>query len=180
MSFLLLATSSFLEIRPGLIFWTLVTFIILAIVLRAKVWKPILDLADEREKQITNAIESAKRERAEAEKLLAEQRTAMADTRREAAEMMRRNKDEMDRFREELLAKSRQEAEQLKVDAERTIQEEQAKAVAEVKAMAVDLAIDIATKLIGEQLDESKQRRLAEQFLEQLPKQSIDQARSVV
>ena len=180
MSFLLFAASSFLEIRPGLIFWTLVTFLILAIILRAKVWKPILDLADEREKAIINAIESAKRERAEAERLLAEQRTALAETRREAAEMMRRNKEELDRFREELLAKSRQEAEQLKADAEKTIQEEQAKAVAEVKALAVDLAIDIATKLIGEQLDESKQRKLAEQFLEQLPTQSIERPRSVV
>src|SRR6266849_1425010 len=116
MSLLLLATSSFMEIRPGLIFWTLVTFLILAIVLRAKAWKPILDLVDEREKQIINAIESAKRERAEAEKLLAEQKTAIAEARREAAEMMRRNREEMDRFREELLARSRQEAEQLKAD----------------------------------------------------------------
>ncbi len=169
-----------MEIRPGLIFWTLVTFALLAIVLRAKAWKPILELVAEREKQINNAIESAKRERAEAEKLLAEQKTAIAEARREAAEMMRRYREEMDRFRDELLAKSRAETEQLKTEAERTIHEEQAKAVAEVKAMAVDLAIEIATKLIGEQLDESKQRKLAEQFLEQLPKQSTGQPRPVV
>jgi F-type H+-transporting ATPase subunit b len=169
-----------MEIRPGLIFWTLVTFALLAIVLRLKAWKPILELVAEREKQINNAIESAKRERAEAEKLLAEQKTAIAEARREAAEMMRRYREEMDRFRDELLAKSREEAEQLKAEAERTIHEEQAKAVAEVKAMAVDLAIEIATKLIGEQLDESKQRKLAEQFLEQLPKQSTGQPRPVV
>ncbi len=180
MSPLLLASSSFMDIRPGLIFWTLVTFVILAIVLRAKAWKPILELVTEREKQINNAIESAKRERAEAEKLLAEQKTAIGEARREAAEMMRRNQAEMGRFRDELLAKSRQEADQLKADAERTIQEERAKAVSEVKAITVDLAIDVATKLIGKQLDESKQRELAEQFIEQLPKMSGGQSRSVV
>jgi len=172
--------ASFMDIRPGLIFWTIVTFIIVAIVLRFTAWKPILELVSEREKQIESNIESAKRERAAAEALLAEQKKEIAEARREAAEMMRKNQADMERFREELMAKSRREAEQLKVDAERVIHEEQAKAVAEVKGMAVDLAIDIATKLLGEQLDGPKQRKLAEQFIEQLPKQSEGPARSLV
>ncbi len=180
MSPLLLAASSFMDIRPGLIFWTIVTFIIVAIVLRATAWKPILDFVTEREKQIANAIETAKRERAEAEKLLAEQKQAIAQARLEAAEMMRKNQADMERFRDELMEKSRREAEALKAEAERAIHEEQAKAIAEIKALTVDLAIDIAAKLLGEQLDEPKQRRLAEQFIEQLPKQSAGPARSVV
>ena len=169
-----------MDIRPGLIFWTIVTFIIAAIVLRLTAWKPILELVSEREKQIESNIESAKRERAAAEALLAEQKKEIAEARREAAEMMRKNQADMERFREELMAKSRHEAEQLKADAERVIREEQSKAVAEVKGIAVDLAIDIATKLLGEQLDGPKQRKLAEQFIEQLPKQSEGPARSLV
>jgi len=169
---LVLAASSFTEIRPGLIFWTILTFIIVAIVLRVTAWKPILELVSEREKQIEASIESAKRERAEAEKLLAEQKAAAAQARHEAAEMMRKNQADMERFREELMAKSRKEAEQLKAEAERAINEERVKAIAEVKALTVDLAIDIATKLLGEQLDGPKQRKLAEQFIEQLPKPS--------
>ncbi len=176
----LLLAASFMDIRPGLIFWTIVTFIIVAIVLRLTAWKPILELVSEREKQIENNIESAKRERAAAEKLLAEQKKAIAEARREAAEMMRKNQADMERFRDELMAKSRLEAEQLKADAERVIREEQAKAVAEVKGMAVDLAIDIAAKLLGEQLDGPKQRKLAEEFIEQLPKHSEGPARPVV
>ena len=78
---------------------------------------PSSTLVDEREKQIASAIESAKRERAEAEKLLAEQKTAIAEARREAAEMMRSNQADVEKFREELMAKSRKEAEELKADA---------------------------------------------------------------
>jgi len=167
-----LAASSFTEIRPGLIFWTIITFIIVAIVLRVTAWKPILELVSEREKQIADSIEAAKRERAEAEKLLAEQKAEVAKARHEAAEMMRKNQADMERFREELMATSRKEAEQLKAEAERSINEERVKAIAEVKALTVDLAIDIATKLLGEQLDGPKQRKLAEQFIEQLPKPS--------
>jgi F-type H+-transporting ATPase subunit b len=164
----LLAAVGFMDIRSGLIFWTIVTFILLAVVLRSTAWKPILDLVSEREKQIQNAIESAKRERAEAEKLLAEQKTAIAEARREAAEMMRQNQTEVERVRDELMAKSRRESEELKVQAKREIQDEKVKAMAELKSLSVDLAIDIAQKLIGEKLDDTKHRTLAEQFITEL------------
>lgn len=168
MNFLLLA-SSLTSVEPGLIFWTIVTFLVVAFILRAKAWKPILSVVEEREKQIENAIESAKRERAEAEKLLAEQKTAIAEARREAAELMRKNQADIEKFRAELMAKSRQEAEELKAEARRAIEDQRAKAVAEVKSEAVNLAILITEKLLGERLDESRQRALAEQFVEQLP-----------
>ena len=51
---LIVLAASFTEIRPALIFWTLLTFAIVAIVLRWKAWGPILALVDEREKQIQN------------------------------------------------------------------------------------------------------------------------------
>src|SRR5258708_36928187 len=108
-SFLIFAASGFTEVRPGLIFWTLVTFILVALVLRAKAWKPILDLVAERENQIKKVIETAKHERAEAERLLAEQKEAMAEARREAAEMMRRNQEDVGPYREESMPQSRQE-----------------------------------------------------------------------
>jgi F-type H+-transporting ATPase subunit b len=169
MSLPLLLAAGITDVRPGLIFWTLITFGILLAVLRWKVWGPILSLAEERERQITNAIESAKRERAEAERLLAEQKTAIAEARREAAEMMRRNQTEMERFRDELMARSKQEAEELKLTARREIEEQRAKAVAELKATSVDLAIQIAQKLLDEKMDDARHRALAQQFIQGLP-----------
>ena len=165
----LLLAASFLEVRPGLIFWTLVTFITVAILLRAKAWGPILALVEEREKQIASSIEAAKRERAEAEKLLAEQKTAIAEARRQAAEDTRRIQAEMEKFREELMAKSRKEAEEFKASAQREIEEQKSKAIAEVKAMAVDLSMEVASKLLNERLDDTKHRALAEQFVQGLP-----------
>ncbi|EPX57980.1 ATP synthase B chain [Cystobacter fuscus DSM 2262] len=164
-----LAASSFVEVRPGLIFWTLVTFIIVAIILRWKAWGPILSLVEEREKQISSSIEAAKRERAEAEKLLAEQKTAIAEARREAQELLRRNQQEVEKFREDLMAKSRKEADAFKASAQREIEEQKSKAIAEVKALTVDLAMEVAGKLLNERLDDTKHRALAEQFVQGLP-----------
>jgi F-type H+-transporting ATPase subunit b len=170
MNFLLLA-SSLTEFRPALIFWTLVTFAVVFVILRAKAWKPILDLVEEREKQIQSAIDSAKRERAEAERLLLEQKTAIAEARREAAEMLRKSQADLERFREELMARARKEADEARAQASRDIEDQKAKAIAEIRSSSVDLAIEIAEKLIGERLDDTKHRKLAEQFVEGVSKQ---------
>ena len=76
---IVLAASNLVDVRPGLIFWTLVTFVLVALLLRRVAWGPILKVVDEREKAIAASIESAKRERAEAEQLLAEQKDAIAE-----------------------------------------------------------------------------------------------------
>ena len=59
--------------------------------------------------------------RAEAEKLLTEQKAAIADARREAGEMMRKNQLEVEKFREQLMARTRAEAEAAKEEAKRAI-----------------------------------------------------------
>lgn len=173
---LTLLAASFTEIRPALIFWTLLTFGIVALVLRWKAWGPILALVDEREKQLHNAVDAAKRERAEAEKLLADQKAAIAEARREAAEMMRNAQADMDKFRDELKSQATREVAEQKTQAVREIEEQKKKAVAEVRTLAANLAIDVAAKLIGEKMDEGKHKALAEQYIDQLAASSTKTA----
>src|SRR5262245_2013173 len=103
--------ATLIDVQPGLIFWTLVTFIIVAFVLRRVAWGPLLQAVADREKQIQSSIDAAKKERAEAEKLLAEQKTAIAAARAEAAEALRKTQTDMEKLREELMGKSKKEAE---------------------------------------------------------------------
>ncbi|MCL2626953.1 MAG: F0F1 ATP synthase subunit B [Cystobacterineae bacterium] len=164
----LVFAAGFMDVRPGLIIWTLVTFIIVAILLRRLAWGPLLRAVEGREQKITDAIESAKRERAEAEKLLAEQKAAMTQVRQEAAEQLQKAQESVARFREELMAKSRLDAEAMKADAARAIEEERQKAVLEMKAQAASLALTIAERLLEERMDDAKQKQLAEWFANEL------------
>jgi len=162
---IVLAVSDLVAVRPGLIFWTLVTFILVALLLRRVAWGPILKVVDEREKAIAASIESAKRERAEAERLLAEQKDAIQKARTEAAEMMRRNAEDVEKLRNELVAKARAEAESHKMDALREIENERMRAVNDVKKTAAELAIQITEKLLNRELDDKTQKDLANQYL---------------
>lgn len=174
-SLLLLAASdagkkaSIMDLNPGLTFWTIVTFIVVAVVLRMTAWKPIISMLDEREKTIREAIEGAKRERMEAEKLLAEQKTAVAQARKDAADLVRKNQAEVEAARQAALAQAKKDADDLLEHARKTIADERNRAVAEIKATTVDLAISAAGKLLEANLDEPRQRQLAEDFLQKLP-----------
>jgi F-type H+-transporting ATPase subunit b len=168
-----LAAGGITDINPGLTLWTGITFVILLLVLRRFAWGPIVSTLNERERTIREAIESAKRERAQAEKLLAEQKDGLARAQREAAEIARKNQQEVEALRQELTAKARKEAEELLADARRQISEEVVRARAELKAEVVDLAIDAAGRLVKATLDEKGQRALVQEFLAQLPAERV-------
>ncbi|HTN54358.1 MAG TPA: F0F1 ATP synthase subunit B, partial [Anaeromyxobacter sp.] len=72
-----LAAGGIADINPGLTLWTAITFLVLLIVLSRFAWGPIVKMLSDRERSIREAIDSAKRERAEAEKLLAEQKESL-------------------------------------------------------------------------------------------------------
>lgn len=164
----LLLASPFTDIKPGLIIWTWITFLVVLVVLRKMAWGPLLKAVDDREKNIVGAIESAKRERAEAEKLLGEQKTAIAQARQEAADQVRRTQADMEKFRDEVMNKARQEADAYTLDAKKRLEEERQKAVTELKAEAARLSIQIAEKLLQERLDDPKHQQLAAQFVKDL------------
>jgi len=157
--------AGFTDVNPGLTFWTIITFIVVFVVLRWKAWGPILQMVQEREKAIQDAIDTAKRERQEAEKMLAAQKLAIADARREASELLKKNLAEVDKAREELIARSRKDAEEVLVAARRQIEDEKLKAIAAVRGYAVDLALLAAQRLVESSLDEGKQRALVTEYI---------------
>lgn len=164
-----LAAGALTDINPGLTLWAAITFLVLLVVLSKFAWGPIVKMLDEREKSIHEAIESAKKERAEAEKLLAAQKESLAKATREAAELARRSQEEVAALRRDLTAKAEKQAAELVADARKQIIEEKTKAVGELKVMVADLAIDAAGKLIKASLDEKAQRQLVAEYLEKLP-----------
>ena len=164
-----IAAGSLTTINPGLTLWAAITFLVLLVVLSRFAWGPIVKMLDERTRTIHEAIDAAKKERAEAERMLGEQKESLARATREAAELAKRNQQEVETLRQELTARARKEADELVSSARKQIIEEKSKAVSELRGMAADLAIDAASRLIKSSLDEKAQRQLVEDYLKQLP-----------
>ncbi len=158
-----------MDLKPGLTIWTAITFLLLLVILSKFAWGPIVKMLDERERTIREAIEQAKKERAEAERMLSEQTSALQAAQREAAALAQRSKQEVEALRADLTAKARKEADDLVASARRQIQEEKSKALAERRGPVADLAIDAAAKLVKANLDDKSQRKLVEEYIAQLP-----------
>jgi len=157
------------ELNPGLTLWVAITFLVLIVVLKRFAWGPIVKMLDERERTIRDAIDQAKKERAEAEKLLAQQKESLAQARREAADLTKKNQQEVEVLRAELTARARKEADDLIASARRTIDEEMGRATAELRAQVADLAVAAATRIVKSSLDDKAQRALVEEYLRELP-----------
>jgi F-type H+-transporting ATPase subunit b len=164
-----LAAGGITDLNPGLTLWTAITFLFLLVVLSRFAWGPIVKMLNERERTIRDAIEAARKERAEAERMLAEQKAALGRAQREAAELAQRNRQEVEALRQELTTRARKEADELISSARLQISEEIAKARSDLKAQVADLAIDAAARLVKANLDDGTQRKLVEEYIAQLP-----------
>ena len=158
-----------MDLNPGLTLWTAITFLLLILVLSKYAFGPIVRMLDERERTIREAIDQAKKEREEAERLLAQQKESLVKAQREAAELAKRSQQEMEAFRQQLTAQARKEADDLVVAARKSIEEERGKAVAQLRAEVADLAIAAAGRIVKSGLDEKAQRQLVDEYIRDLP-----------
>lgn len=157
-----------LDPNPGLAFWFLITFILVAVVLRWKVWGPLAQTIEEREKSIQSAIDQAKLEREQAERLLSEQKIAADNARKETAELVRKNQLEVEKAKEQMLAQAQAEADAKLKESLKQIEEEKRKALVEVRETAIELALAAASKLVSKELNDASHRTLAEQFVSEV------------
>jgi len=156
------------SINTGLIFWTLVVFVVLLALLWRFGWPAILKSVEDRERRIQQQLDEAERARAESARLLEEHRRALASAKAEAQEMITKAQAVAHKERETLLAKAREEYEQLLARARKEIDAEKEKAILELRREAVDLSIAAASKLIETNLDTDANRRLVMEYLARL------------
>jgi F-type H+-transporting ATPase subunit b len=158
-----------MDLNPGLTLWTAITFLLLIVVLGKYAFGPIVKMLDERERNIRDAIDQAKNERAEAEKLLAQQKESLLRAQREAAELAKRSQQEMEAYRSQLTAQAKKESDELVANARKQIEEEKVKAVAELRAQVADLAVGAASRIVKSSLDDKTQRQLVDEYIKDLP-----------
>ena len=168
---------SLLEPSYGLMVWTLVIFVILVYILSKYAFGPITASVQAREAALEEAISSAKRDREEAARLLAEHRAALDASRGEAQKIIADARVAGDRVRAELIEQAHAEQASMLARARQEIETEKGRAIAELRREAVDLAILGAGKVIERNLDDAGNRQLVEQFLSSVTASAITASR---
>lgn len=143
----------------GLIFWTLVVFLILLFILKRFAWKPINNAVKNREESIRSALRAADKAREDMEKLQADNEKIMKLAKAERDTLMREAKDVKDKIIAEAKEKADSEAKKLIEVARMNIQNEKASAISEIKEQVAKLSVEIAEKILREKLKEDKESK---------------------
>ena len=159
-----------MSLQINLMFWTLIIFLLLFWILKKWAFPAILSSVEAREKALEEAIDAAKRDRDEAARLLAEHKAQIEGARDDAQKIIAEGRAVAEKMRADLLDKARLEQQEMLERARRDIGVERDKAIAQLRREAVDLAIAGATKVVEENLDNDKNRKLVEEFLSSLEK----------
>lgn len=157
-----------LEPNFGVMAWTLIIFLILMFVLSKFAFKPLFAAVEAREKALEDAIAGAKRDRAEAEQLMSQQRAQLEAARTEAQSIIAGSRAISEKMRSDLLAQTKEQQSEMIEQARRAIESEKVAAIASLRKEAVDLAIAGASRVIEKNLDSAGNRQIVESFLSSL------------
>jgi F-type H+-transporting ATPase subunit b len=158
-----------LDINPGLIIWTIITFVVLLFVLKKLAWKPLLDALTAREEKIRESLEQAEHARREAQQLIEENQKQMQQAHSEFQRLMREARDEAEKLRARRKQEAEAEARRIVEQGKMEIEREKEAALNMLRSEVADLAIRAAERILDEELDEKKHRKLIDAFLSGLP-----------
>jgi F-type H+-transporting ATPase subunit b len=159
------STRPFMKPDTGLMFWTLIIFVILMFVLSRFAFGPLTRAVEARERSLQQAIDAARTDREAAAKLLQQHQAQIDAARDEAQKLIAEGRAVAEKMRSDLLDQTRKEQQDMLERARRDIETEKDKAIAQLRREAVELALAGASKVIEQNLESEKNRQIVESYL---------------
>jgi F-type H+-transporting ATPase subunit b len=159
-----------LDVNPGLIIWTVVTFVILLLILKKVAWKPILTSLSERENFILESLKKAEVAQKEAEKLIQDNKVSITKAEEEAQKIVAQGRDYAEKLKAQILEESKTEAKKMIDNAKAEIERKNQEAFNNIKSQVAEIAINAAEKIIKENLDKEKNTQLVNKLIDELQK----------
>jgi F-type H+-transporting ATPase subunit b len=155
-----------LGIQWQLLVVQLVNFGIILLLLGKFAYKPILNMLDDRAAKIKEGLEQSEKAEKRAADIDAESKEALAEARKEGQVLIAQAKEAADKRREEDMAQAEKDAEALLERARAEILLEKDRAISELRKEFADITIFAAEKVINEELDAEKHRKVINEVLQ--------------
>ncbi len=162
-----------LDLDPGMMIWTWITFFFVLAILSKIALKPMLSAIQSRDDEIKNNLENAEKQRKESESLLEQHRKLIAEAESQAQTIIKENQALAEKKKQEIIEQARAEYEKQLQKAQGDIKREKEKALDSLRAEVADLAIGAAQKIIIQDLDDPKHYKVVDEYIKSLS-QSLD------
>jgi len=161
---------SLVDVNPGLIFWTVVTFLILLLVLKKVAWKPILTALGQREDAIKDSLEKAEKAKEEAQKILQENQASIVKVEEESRKIIEQSRVYADKLKEQIIRDSKVQAQRIIEDASSEIERKKEETFNELKTRVAEIAIQAAEKILSENLNKDSNKKLVNKYIDEIPR----------
>ena len=159
------AVQEFISITPWTIVFSICNLLILCALIKKFLFKPVMSVLEARQKEIDDIYGAADKDRSDAEALKAEYTRKMSGARAEADGIVRTAKDSARRKSDAIVSEANSQAARMKQKAQSEIEQEKRKAFAELQGELSGMAVDIAAKMVGREINEKDQQALVDEFI---------------
>ncbi len=156
-----------LGINLGFLVSQIDNFTLLAVLLYFVAYKPVMRMLDERSERIKKGLEDAETASRRAAEIEQEFEQRMSEARKDGQEIIAQATQMSEKARQDILNKAREESRAMIDKAKEEIIRERELAMSELRNQVAELSLSIAEKVVGESLDDRRQRRLIADFLQQ-------------
>ena len=148
--------------------WTVVIFVLVLVVLGKFAWGPLLAGLQAREAYIRESLETARRDRTEAESRLREYEDKLAASRTEATAIIDEGRRDAEVVKRKIEEHAKQESAKMIERARREIDVAATEATRQLYALSAHLATELAARVIGRELDAKDHERLIEESIAEI------------
>ena len=152
--------------------WGTIAFLILLFIMYRTVFPSVNKALADRRANIEGKLEQAERERSEADQLLEQYRRRLRDAEDETQRILDEARANAERVRRDLLAKAETDAGRELDRARQAIRAERDQAIRQLRNEVGTLAVELATRVVGDSLDRERQLRLVDEYIDELGNQA--------
>jgi F-type H+-transporting ATPase subunit b len=164
----MLAANPLIEVRPGLMIWTIVCFLVVLFVLKKYAFGPIQQMIDQRRERIEQAIAEADNAREEARHLLEEHRKLIGQAKSESEEILGEARRLADAQRDRVKQETEEDRQRRLEETRRQIDQATAQALGEIRNEVGKLSLLAAEKITRKSLTGADQQRLIDEALAEI------------
>ena len=157
-----------LGVNPVTALFTLANTVALFLVLKKYLFKPVLKMIEDRQKEIDDLYDDAEKAKADAEAMQSEYAQKLSDATQTGERIVKEAVARGQSREEEILRQANLQADAIRQKASEDIDREKRKAVNDAKDQICVIAMDIAGKVVGRELNDADQAKLVDSFIDQL------------
>ncbi|MCX6147880.1 MAG: F0F1 ATP synthase subunit B [Candidatus Kapabacteria bacterium] len=159
-----------LAVKPGLFFWTIINFLVLAIIMGKFFLPIILKAVKDREESIQKSIDESIEKNNLSQSKLEEATAKFADAQHQVAQIIAKGKEQAETVKATVVAEAEAQKKSMIEQANREIERSKEKAILELRLEVASLVVEATEKILSQKLDKDTHFKLVENYIEKLPR----------